>query len=165
MISLANMISGPGGRRSSAKFNGDDSGSSAAEFGMVLPVMCIMLFGTIKFGLLLNNHIQLTHAASAAARQLSISRGASTPYTSTIAAMTAASPTLKPSSITSTLTLIDAAKTTTCTTDNSTCKDAFGNGTAAVQAKVALSYPCSISLPFVPLPNCTLSTSASGLVQ
>jgi Flp pilus assembly protein TadG len=149
------------GRRSCARFVRETTGSSATEFAMVLPVMAILLFGTLKFGLALNNHIQLTHAASAAARQLSISRGSPTPYSSTIEAMQAAAPTLKASSITSTLTV----GTTNCTADDATCQNAFGNGSSAIQAKAVLRYPCNIALPFVPISNCTLSTSASGLVQ
>jgi len=127
---------------------------------MMMPVMAIMLFGIIKFGLVFNNYIQLTHAASAAARQLSISRGSSTPYSGTLSAMRSAAPTLKAANISSTF----VVNNVTCTSDNSTCQNAFGT-TSGVQARVALNYPCSLTLPFVPFPNCNLGVNAAGMVQ
>jgi Flp pilus assembly protein TadG len=154
------------GLRFARSIHDDNAGGTAVEFALVLPMTAILLFAIIKFGIVLNNQIQLTHAASAAARQLSISRGSTTPYSSTIAAMRLSAPTLKSASIGSAVTLTDASnKTTTCTADDTTCQNAFGNGSGAVQAKVVLSYPCNLNLPFIALPNCSLSTSAAGLVQ
>jgi len=114
----------------------------------------------------LNNQVQLTHAASAAAWQLSIGRGSATPYSSTITAMRNAAPTLNAASMASTVRLTDASnRSTTCTADDVTCQSAFGNGSGVVQAKVVLRYPCNLDMLFFSLPNCSLPTSAAGLVQ
>ena len=68
----------------------DETGITAVEFAMVLPMLALLLLGIIKLGVAFNNYIQLTNAASAGARQLTISRGSSTPYTGTINAIQAA---------------------------------------------------------------------------
>ena len=150
----------PSARRSSS-ISGDENGATAVEFALVLLVTALLLFGIIKFGLVLNNQIQLTHAASAAARQLSISRGSATPYSSTIAAMRNAAPTLKSTDITTTLTVGGAA----CTGDDQTCRDAFGTGTTTVQAQAVLRYPCNLNVLFIRVANCSFGTTAAAFVQ
>ena len=56
-----------------------DEGQALVEFGLVLPVLLLMILGLIKGGILFNNYLQLTDAARTGARQLAISRGQSTP--------------------------------------------------------------------------------------
>ena len=89
------QASGPSpsrGRRFAHSIHEDNTGGTAVEFALILPVTAMLLFAVIKFGIVLNNQVQLTHAASAAARQLSISRGSTTPYSSTMAAMRLSAP-------------------------------------------------------------------------
>jgi len=160
MDSLAKAVSFRNARLCCVNILRDARGSSAAEFAMMMPIMAIMLFGIIKFGLVFNNYIQLTHAASAAARQLSISRGSTTPYTGTVTAMRNAAPTLKAASINSVFYVNNVA----CTADNTACQGAFGT-TSGAQARVALNYPCNLTLPFIPFPNCNLGVNAAGMVQ
>ena len=56
-----------------------DEGQALVEFGLVLPVLLLMILGLIKGGILFNNYLQLTDAARTGARQLAISRGQTTP--------------------------------------------------------------------------------------
>lgn len=44
------------------------------EFAIVLPVLCLLLFGVIQFGILWNNYVTLTDAVRAGARKAAVSR-------------------------------------------------------------------------------------------
>ena len=49
------------------------------EFAIVLPVLCLLLFGVIQFGILFNNYVTLTDAVRAGARKAAVSRQTSNP--------------------------------------------------------------------------------------
>jgi Flp pilus assembly protein TadG len=44
------------------------------EFAIVLPVLCLLLFGVIQFGILYNNYVTLTDAVRAGARKAAVNR-------------------------------------------------------------------------------------------
>ena len=44
------------------------------EFAIVLPMLCLLLFGAIQFGILFNNYVTLTDAVRAGARKAAVSR-------------------------------------------------------------------------------------------
>jgi Flp pilus assembly protein TadG len=44
------------------------------EFAIVLPILCVLLFGIIQFGILYNNYVTVTDAARAGARKAAVSR-------------------------------------------------------------------------------------------
>ena len=46
----------------------DEDGAAAVEFALLLPLLVLLLFGMIQFGLALNARIQATNAAREAAR-------------------------------------------------------------------------------------------------
>ena len=45
-----------------------EKGASAVEFAIILPVLIMLVFGIIQFGLAFNKYIALTHAAREGAR-------------------------------------------------------------------------------------------------
>lgn len=49
-----------------------DEGAAMVEFALVLPILLMLLFGIIDFGLYFYNDLQLTHAARDAARYASV---------------------------------------------------------------------------------------------
>lgn len=51
-----------------------ERGQSLAEFALVLPVLVLLLFGIIQFGITFNNYITLTDAVRAGARKAAVSR-------------------------------------------------------------------------------------------
>ena len=51
-----------------------ENGQTMVEFAMVLPVLCLLLFGVIQFGITFNNYLALTDAARAGARKAAVSR-------------------------------------------------------------------------------------------
>jgi Flp pilus assembly protein TadG len=47
---------------------GDEDGAAAVEFALLLPLLVLLLFGLIQFGLAFNTRIQATNAAREGAR-------------------------------------------------------------------------------------------------
>ena len=45
-----------------------------AEFAIVLPILSVLLFGIIQFGIAFNNYVTLTDAVRAGAREAAVSR-------------------------------------------------------------------------------------------
>lgn len=57
----------------------DESGQSMTELALVLPLLGLLLFGIIQFGIAFNNYITLTDAVRAGARVAAVSRQATDP--------------------------------------------------------------------------------------
>jgi Flp pilus assembly protein TadG len=142
-------------------------GASAVEFALVLPVLLTILFSILKFGLTLNADLQLTDGVRAAARQFSLSRSSTTPYTLATAALQNATPNLTYSSIGGT----SGVKSPTFTVNGTACSSDSGCATALSNAmggtsKLTATYPCDLNIMGVNLaPNCTLTASTSDLVE
>ena len=52
----------------------DERGQTMVEFAIVLPILCLLLFGAIQFGILFNSYVTLTDAVRAGARKAAVSR-------------------------------------------------------------------------------------------
>ena len=57
----------------------DERGQSMVEFVLVLPLLCMLVFGIVQFGILYNNYITITDAARVGARKGAVSRTAVNP--------------------------------------------------------------------------------------
>jgi len=58
---------------------GNERGQTTAEFAIVLPVLVVLLFGIVQFGILFNNYVTLTDATRAGARAAAVSRQSGDP--------------------------------------------------------------------------------------
>jgi Flp pilus assembly protein TadG len=58
-------------------------GQTMTEFALVLPLLVLLLFGVIQFGIAFNNYITLTDAVRAGARQAAVSANMDEPATVT----------------------------------------------------------------------------------
>ena len=54
-------------------------GQTMVEFALVLPLLAMLLFGVIQFGIVFNNYLDLTDATRAGARKAAVSRNTSDP--------------------------------------------------------------------------------------
>jgi Flp pilus assembly protein TadG len=52
----------------------DERGQALTEFAFVLPLLVVLLFGVIQFGILYNHYVTLTDAVRAGARKAAVSR-------------------------------------------------------------------------------------------
>jgi Flp pilus assembly protein TadG len=60
-------------------------GQAFVEFVLVAPILLLLVFGIVQFGLLLHNYLTLTDAVRVGARQAAVSRTASNPTAATCA--------------------------------------------------------------------------------
>jgi Flp pilus assembly protein TadG len=69
------------------------------EFALVLPILALLLFGVIQFGIVFNNYITLTDAVRAGARKAAVSRRAPDPVGAAVAATRTAAVNLRQSDL------------------------------------------------------------------
>jgi Flp pilus assembly protein TadG len=70
--------------RRTPNIRGDERGQTMVEFTLVIPVLLLVLFGIIQFGITFNNYLTLTDAVRAGARTAAVSRLSSTPTADTV---------------------------------------------------------------------------------
>jgi Flp pilus assembly protein TadG len=57
----------------------NERGQTMTEFAFVLPILVVLLFGIVQFGIAFNNYVALTDAVRAGARKAAVSRALSDP--------------------------------------------------------------------------------------
>jgi Flp pilus assembly protein TadG len=57
----------------------DSRGQALVEFALVLPLLAMLLFGIVQFGIVFNHYIDLTDATRAGARKAAVSRQTTDP--------------------------------------------------------------------------------------
>jgi Flp pilus assembly protein TadG len=57
----------------------NEQGQTMTELALVLPILTVLLFGIVQFGIIFNNYVALTDAARAASRKGAVSRNSSDP--------------------------------------------------------------------------------------
>jgi Flp pilus assembly protein TadG len=57
----------------------NEQGQTMTELALVLPILVVLLFGIIQFGITFNNYVTLTDAVRAGARKAAVSRNSSDP--------------------------------------------------------------------------------------
>src|SRR5438309_3135536 len=77
----------------------NQQGQSMTEFALVLPILALLLFGVIQFGIVFNHYITLTDAVRAGARKAAVGRHLSDPQGSATQAVRAASTDLRQSDL------------------------------------------------------------------
>jgi TadE-like protein len=76
-----------------------ERGQSLTEFALVLPLLMLVLFGIIQFGIVFNNYISLTDAVRSGARKAATSRNLPDPPGATITQVRKAASELKPADL------------------------------------------------------------------
>jgi Flp pilus assembly protein TadG len=121
-----------------------ERGQTMVEFTLILPILLVVLFGIIQFGLAFNNYVALTDAVRAGARTASVSRFSTTPVADTTSRVKTASGDLDPSQV------------------NVTVTSTWVHGDDVV---VAATYPYSISLFGVVVASGNLTSKATDRVE
>jgi Flp pilus assembly protein TadG len=101
------------------------NGQTMTEFALVLPLLALLLFGVIQFGIAFNNYITLTDAVRAGARKGAVARHLTDPKAAVEAQVRAAATDLKSSDL---------------------AVDVQSTWESGEEVKVEASYPYSISL-------------------
>jgi Flp pilus assembly protein TadG len=87
-------------------------GQAMVEFVIVAPILLLLVFGIVQFGILFNNYVALTDAVRNGARQAAVSRQAPDPVAVTVNRVTRAAGHLKTSDLEVTVDPYDPAKGT-----------------------------------------------------
>ena len=62
-----------------------EQGQTATEFALVLPILALLLFAVIQFGIVFNHYVTLTDATRAGARKAAVGRQTSDPVGAAVA--------------------------------------------------------------------------------
>jgi Flp pilus assembly protein TadG len=89
-----------------------DEGQAMVEFVLVAPILLLLVFGIVQFGILFNNYVALTDAVRVGARQAAVSRQHPDPVAATVNRVTRAAGHLKTSELEVTVDPYDPAKGT-----------------------------------------------------
>jgi Flp pilus assembly protein TadG len=65
----------------------DERGQTMVEFALIVPIICLILFAVVQFGMLYNDYIALTDATRAGARKAAVSRHEASPAAAAEAAV------------------------------------------------------------------------------
>jgi Flp pilus assembly protein TadG len=82
-----------------------ENGQALVEFALVAPILFLLLFGIIQFGIAYKNSLALTDAVRAGARKASVSRSAADPVGATTSAVLGAATDLDQSTLSSRITV------------------------------------------------------------
>ena len=125
-----------------------EQGQTMTEFTLVVPVLLLVLFGIIQFGIVFNNYVTLTDAARAASRKGAVSRNEADPKGTCEAAGYAAGANLQNPG----------------TDFIVTCTSSSG-WAAGTPITVTATYPWSINLVGFTLASGTLNTTMKERVE
>jgi len=82
----------------------NDRGQTMVEFALVVPILCVVLFGILQFGALYNDYVTLTDATRVGARTAATSRHLADPAGAAATAARNAAKGLTPAKLTVTVT-------------------------------------------------------------
>jgi Flp pilus assembly protein TadG len=148
-----------------------ERGAALVEFGLLAPVLLLILLGTAQFGLTLNQYVMLTNAVGVGAMQFAVSRSDTTPSQDAWKAITAAASTLTPANLPITLSVNGTACVTNATTlgaaasGDAACAAALTNNVGQ-PAQVSATYPCILKVMWYNFaPTCNLTQQVTERVQ
>ena len=114
------------------------------EAAIVLPILCMVLFAIVQFGITFNNYLTLTDSVRAGARRAAVSREASDPVGTAVSEVRASASDLNQSNLTVSVT---------------------SNWTPGADVTVTAKYPYSISLMGIVIQSGQLSSSTTERVE
>jgi Flp pilus assembly protein TadG len=119
-------------------------GQSLTEFALALPILVLLLFAVIQFGITFNNYVTLTDATRAGARKAAVGRQLPNPQNSVITAVRNSATDLNQKNL------------------NVTVTSTWQPG---ADVSVTATYPYSIKLLGLPLKSGNLSSTTTERVE
>ena len=120
------------------------NGQTMAEFALVLPLLALLLFGVIQFGIVFNHYITLTDAVRAGARKGAVGRHLANPHQAVVDQVRAAATDLNASDL---------------------AIDVESSWQPGEEVRVHASYPFSISLMGVVVKSGRLNSETTERVE
>ncbi len=122
----------------------NQQGQAVTEFALVLPILALLLFGILQFGIVFNQYVTVTDAVRAGARKAAVSRHASDPTGTTVSAVRSSAANIDQSQL------------------SVTVASAWQQGS---DVTVTASYPYSISLLGLVVSSGNLTSSTTERVE
>lgn len=130
---------------------------------MVSPVLMMMVFGILQFGLVMNNNVTLNDSVRVASRTLAMTRGIPDPCTTAVTKLKGVAQNLTTANLTITV-IVNGT-----TYGPSNAPGCSGQGTTMVSgadATIEATYPCSAFVYGVNyIPSCTLRSRTTVRVE
>ena len=123
---------------------GREHGQAMVEFVIVLPILCVLLFGIVQFGITFNHYLTLTDSVRAGARKAAVSREASDPVGAAVSQVRASASDLEQSDLSVSVT---------------------SSWTPGGDVTVTAKYPYSINIMGVVVNSGELSSSTTERVE
>jgi Flp pilus assembly protein TadG len=123
---------------------GSERGQSLTEFALALPILAMLLFAVIQFGIVFNNYVTLVDATRAGARKGAVGREQQNPASAVTAEVRASARDLKQSNLNGTVT---------------------STWQPASDVTVTATYPYSISLLGMVVKSGRISSSTTERVE
>ena len=150
--------------RSAKALHADTGASVLIEATLVMPIVVLLIAGIADYGVVLYQYHTLSTATGSAVRQLIVSRGFASPWTSVKNQFSTWAPNMAVPDSAWTVWVADSSGTLQQCTNDATCKTAL-DAAAGRQASVRLSYACTMTfIPSMANP-CPIKASASGMVE
>lgn len=148
-----------------------EEANALVELAVALPVVMLLITGMITFGLMLNNYLVLSHATDVGARNLALSRGATTnPCSDAVAVIQSAAPNLASSSLNYTFGIgsgsFSGNSTGFSSTSSTSCSQAgVSDMVAGDNATVTVTYPFQLLVYGWAATTVTISASTTEVIQ
>ena len=123
---------------------GSERGQAMTEFALALPILALLLFAVIQFGIVFNNYVTLVDATRAGARKGAVARRLPNPASATVSAVRNSATDLKQS---------DLGVTVTSTWQ------------PGADVTVTATYPYKIKLLGIPLKQGFLTSTTTERVE
>lgn len=150
-------------RRRRTRAFGSEDGSALVETAMASPILLMMVFGILQFGVVMHTNITLNEAVRVGSRSLALMRGSTDPCTTAANKLRGAATGLNLASLSLTITVEGTSY------GPSTVPACSGAGTAMTSgsdATVRATYPCSVVIYGINyIPNCSLSAQTTVRVE
>jgi Flp pilus assembly protein TadG len=123
---------------------GSERGQAMTEFALALPILALLLFAVIQFGIVFNNYVTLTDATRAGARKAAVGRRLSNPVGACLTAIRTSAQDLKQSDL------------------STSCSSSWQPG---ADVSVTATYPYHISLLGMVVKSGSLSSTTTERVE
>jgi Flp pilus assembly protein TadG len=148
-----------------------ERGGALVEMAIAVPVMMLLITAIISFGLMLSSYLVVSHAVDVGARNLAVSRGASTnPCSDAVTVIQNAAPTLAASNLTYTFTIGSDTFTGSSTgfsgTGSTDCSQlGVSDMVAGDTATVSVSFPMKLMIYGWAPTTMNVSATTSEVIQ
>ncbi len=140
-----------------------ESGSALIEVALVSPLLLLMVFGIIQFGVVMNTNVTLNDSVRVASRTLALMRGNADPCGATATKLRNAAQGFTAGNIAISITVNGA---TFGPSWSPTCAGQGTTMTSGADAAVQATYPCSATVYGIDfIPGCTLRSRTTVRVE